>query len=107
VVIELTFTEFCDALEKAGRGDYFSYEGKQALYNHLENQDPDYKFDAVEIVSTYTEESAEEIIEKYNLRYDKELDNPREIVQRFFEKTGVNLIAETGYGFLYEDTEID
>jgi len=105
MLLELTFTGFCDALEKAGRADYYSYEGKKALYDYLENQNPEYVFDPIELTSTYTENNALDIIHEYGLKDDDE-DNAREVVRKFFAEHDVNVIAETDYGFLYENFEI-
>lgn len=63
----LTFSAFCDAFHSAGRKDQFSYEGKRALYDFLEEAFPDYDLDVIGLCCEYAEASWYEIAQDYNI----------------------------------------
>jgi hypothetical protein len=37
----INFSQFCDAFKSYGRDNNFSYDGKEALFNYLENYEED------------------------------------------------------------------
>ena len=39
MISTVTFSDFCDAFHNMGRKDSFSYEGKRALFDYLEEYD--------------------------------------------------------------------
>lgn len=54
----LEYVHYIDFLQRftdIGRGDSFSEDGFFALYQYLEDLDPDYQLDVVEIDSSYYE----------------------------------------------------
>jgi hypothetical protein len=52
--------------EFASMGRYqFSYDGLGLLYEYLEESDPDYSLDVVELCCSYTEDTAENIAANY------------------------------------------
>lgn len=62
----ITFTDFCDAFQRSDRANQFSYEGKRALFDMLEELDPEYELDVIELCCTYTEyDSLEEFLDNY------------------------------------------
>ena len=57
---ELTFCGFCDAFRDMNRDENFSYEGKEALYEYLEDLYEDigegeYTLDVIALCCEYTE----------------------------------------------------
>ena len=68
--------EFIDAFEEMGRGNNFSYEGKKALYNYLEDYEEqtgeEIELDIIAICCEYTEY---ENIEEFNDNYGKDCEN--------------------------------
>jgi len=67
--MKMTVTEskFRDLFHSANRSDQFSYSGLSALYEYLEEIDPDYDLDIIELCTSYTEY---ESLEEYNKEYD-------------------------------------
>jgi len=61
----INFNEFCDGL-----GNGFSYEGKQVLFDYLENLEietgEDIEFDPVGIRCEFSESDLDELIEQYD-----------------------------------------
>lgn len=67
----INFSDFCDAWEHSGRKNSFSYEGKKALFEHLEEYEEStgekVELDIVALDCDYTEyENLEEIHEVYD-----------------------------------------
>jgi len=61
-------TQFKNAFEACGRGDQFTYEGLQALYNFIDEShtdEPGYNLDVIALCCEWTEyESAKEAVEQ-------------------------------------------
>jgi len=72
--------EFIDAFEEMGRGNNFSYEGKKALYNYLEDYEEqtgeEIELDIIAICCEYTEY---ENIEEFNDNYGKDCESIEDI----------------------------
>ena len=72
--------EFIDAYEEMGRGNSFSYEGKKALYNYLEDYEEqtgeEIELDIIAICCEYTEY---ENIEEFNDNYGKDCESIEDI----------------------------
>tara|TARA_R110000782_G_scaffold37450_1_gene88591 strand:+ start:692 stop:964 length:273 start_codon:yes stop_codon:yes gene_type:complete len=50
-----------------GRKDQFSYEALGLLYEYLEDTDPDYSLDVIELCCDYTEDTAGNIAANYSV----------------------------------------
>jgi hypothetical protein len=66
----INFSQFCDAFHNMGREDQFSYEGKKALFEYLEQLSDDcgieIELDVIALCCEYSEYSdLEEIQEDY------------------------------------------
>ena len=63
--------QFREAFRIAGRGDQFSYEGLEVLFDYLDNLSEDIgepiELDVVAMCCDYYELSIEEIIDQYNI----------------------------------------
>lgn len=63
--------QFREAFRLAGRGDQFSYEGLEVLFDYLEELSDDtgepIELDVVGLCCEYYESSIEELIKNYNL----------------------------------------
>lgn len=55
MVQSVTFSQFVDAFERMDRRDQFSYRGLEALYDYLEEYDPDFDLDVIGICCEFTE----------------------------------------------------
>ena len=63
----INVSKFIDAFEEMGRADNFSYAGKEALFQYLEEMNPDMILDVVALCCTYAEYAS---IEEYASAYD-------------------------------------
>ena len=62
-------SQFRDQFHRAGRGDQFSYEALNMIYEYLEDVDPDYDLDVVALCCEYSEASYAEIAEMYEIEF--------------------------------------
>ena len=67
----INFSQFCDRFKDMGREEQFSYEGKKALFEYLEQYEEDtgeeLELDIVALCCEFTEyENLNEIKENYN-----------------------------------------
>jgi hypothetical protein len=65
-------SQFRDQFRQAGRGDQFSYEALNMLYEYLEDIDPQYELDVIALCCDYAEATPAEIANDYNLDVDTE-----------------------------------
>lgn len=64
----ITFSAFCDAFRDMGRNDQFSYDGKRALFDYLEETfEGEYELDVIALCCDYAESSVEELVNDYNI----------------------------------------
>lgn len=69
-----TASQFMDAFENMGRGDQFSYEALEALFEYYNEMD-DYELDVIEICCDWTEyESEEEALVEFSMEDLDELN---------------------------------
>lgn len=95
----INVSDFRDAFRSAGRADQFSYEGLTALYDYLEEIDPDFDLDVIALCCDYAEDSAEDIAANYNIEVDS-IDELEDAVRAHLEEH-TSIVAETASGFLY------
>lgn len=85
----LTFSAFCDAFRDMGREDQFSYDAKRALYDFLEEVNPDYDLDVIALCCEYVEASWQEIAQDYDIdlsEADGDEDEEQAIVEEFLQE---------------------
>lgn len=85
----ITFSAFCDAFRDMGREDQFSYAGKRALYDFLEEAFPDYELDVIGLCCEYVEASWYEIAQDYDIDSsdaDGDEDEEQAIVEEFLQE---------------------
>lgn len=68
-VIENVY-QFRDSFHQAGRGNQFSYEGLEVLFDWLEEVNPDYELDVIGLCCEFSEDSVEEIARYYEIPLD-------------------------------------
>ena len=61
------FDDFVQAFANHGRQTQFSDAALRVLYDHLENEDPDYELDAVALCCEYTEEYTVDLAERFGI----------------------------------------
>ena len=79
----ITFSAFCDAFYNMGRQDQFSYEGKRALFDFLEEMEVDtgeeYDLDVIALCCEYAESDIEELIADYGIDVSEAEDDEEEV----------------------------
>ena len=98
----ITFSAFCDAFLGMGRNDQFSYAGKRALFDYLEEVAPDMELDVVALCCEYCESDLDSIISDYDIDVtDAEDDDEKaEIVEEYLQENTC-LVARIGTDFVY------
>lgn len=76
----INFSQFCDAFIRMNRDNNFSYDGKKALFDYIEEleqeQGQEIELDVIALCCEWTESTVEEALDNYNLNsIDKLRDN--------------------------------
>lgn len=115
IVFNIGFCEFCDAFRDMGRDDNFSYEGKRALFDYLEQYSEDtgepVELDVIALCCDYCENDIETIISEHQIEiYDDgfgDLLDPEEVEQsktdqvRDYLNEHTIIVGEVPGGFVY------
>jgi len=93
---------FRDEFHQCGRGDQFSYEALNLLYEFFEDTDPDMELDVIAICCDFAEGSWQSIAADYSIEIDENEneDEQAEQVRQYLEDEGV-LVGEVSGGFVY------
>jgi hypothetical protein len=71
--------DFRQAFHNAGRGEQFSYEALELIFNYLEECDPDMELDVIALCCEFAEMTMDEIFDAYPEVLDLiDMDRPRE-----------------------------
>ena len=74
IVQTLNVYQFRDAFRACGRNDQFSYKGLECLFDYLEQFSEDtgepFELDVVALCCDYYEDTAEDIVNNYNIDTD-------------------------------------
>ena len=85
----VNFNDFCDAFRDMGRNENFSYKGKRALFDYLEETESDtgeeVELDVIGLCCEYNEDTIENILQNYDIGSIEELE----------EKTSVIMVNDT------------
>ena len=92
-------SDFRDAFRVMGRINQFSYEGLTALFDYLEELDPDFDLDVIALCCDYSEDSVEQIAEQYNIEVDS-IDELEDAVRAHLEEN-TSIVADLNGRFLY------
>jgi hypothetical protein len=80
----INFNGFCDAFRDAGRNEQFSYEGKKALYEYLEQYEQDcdteIELDVIALCCEYSEEPIADVLENYSLDNMSQLEDRTQVI---------------------------
>ena len=101
----INVSDFRDAFRACGRADQFSYEGLGALFEYLEEIDPDFELDVIALCCDYSEDTVEEIAEAYGIDLPEDQDEieHKEIVRDYLDNH-TTVVGETASGFIYCST---
>jgi hypothetical protein len=99
----ITFSAFCDAFHDMGRDDNFSYDGKRALFDYLEEiTGGAYELDVIALCCEYGEQDLDGIINDYNIDVSEAEDDDEkaDIVEEYLQDKTC-LVARIGTDFVY------
>lgn len=102
----ITFSAFCDAFRDMNRNENFSYAGKRALYDYLEDcadqTGEDVELDVIALCCEYAESSLEEVIQDYSIDVaDAEDDDEKADIVEDYLQDNTCLVARNGETFIY------
>lgn len=88
----ITFSTFCDAFHNMDRNDQFTYKGKQALFDYLEELESatgmQIELDVIALCCYYSEEPLADVLENYSLEDLTELEQNTQVIN-FDTQTGL------------------
>lgn len=86
----------------AGRGDQFSYEALSLLYDFLEDTNPDYELDVIELCCEYIEQDWDDIASSYDIDLsDCRNDEDRKGEVLSYLECNTTVVGETNSGFIF------
>lgn len=95
----VNFGDFCDAFRAYNRDNNFSYTGKRALFEYLENYEDDtgetVELDVIALCCEYSEDDVDDIIRDYDIAIDDD-DKLRQVLDYLNDRTMV--VGETEPG---------
>lgn len=96
----LSLYDFRNEWANSSRKNSFSYEGLGLLFDHLEETDPQYDLDIVELDSSFTEATPDEIAQDYDIDglEDAADDEEREQVIMDFLENSTTVVGKTDKG---------
>ena len=102
MITNITFSAFCDAFRDMGRNDQFSYAGKRALFDFLEEVATDMELDVIALCCEYYESDIDSIISDYSIDVSEAQDNDEKamIVEEYLQENTC-LVARIGTDFVY------
>ena len=98
----ITFSAFCNAFRDMGRNDNFSYAGKRALFDYIEEVAPDYELDVIALCCEYNEQDLDGIISDYSIDVSEAVDDDEkaDIVGEYLQGNTC-LVARIDTDFVY------
>lgn len=90
-------SQFRDAFRVMDRHGNFSYEGMELLFNYLEELNPDYELDVIELCCEYSESTPDEIVEDYGIEYDTDEPEASEAATAYLEANTI-IVGTTSSG---------
>lgn len=84
----VNFSQFCDAFRNMNRNENFSYDGKRALFDYIEELEEledetgeEYELDVIALCCEYAESDVEELIASYNIDVSEAEGDEEEIAE--------------------------
>ena len=105
----VTFCDFCDAFRNADRNENFSYEGKRALFDYLEEYEEssgdELELDVIAICCDYTEADWQEIADDYRIDLSDcdDDDEKQAVVVEYMENNTTLITVDADRGiYIYQ-----
>ena len=102
----VNFSQFCDAFRDMNRNDNFSYDGKRALYDFIEEMadqtGEEYELDVIALCCEFAESSLEDIINDYRIDVSEAEDDDEkaDMVEEYLQENTM-LVSRNGEIFVY------
>lgn len=106
IVRNIGFCQFCDAFRDADRNENFSYQGKRALFDYLEEYSDStgepVELDVIALCVEYNEDDVDTIIQEYSIDVSEAIDeeDKTDIVREYLEEQTM-IVGETSSGFVF------
>lgn len=106
IVQNIGFCQFCDAFREADRTENFSYQGKKALFDYLEEYSDStgepVELDVIALCVEYNEDDIDTIIREYSIDVSDAIDeeDKTDIVRQYLEDHTI-IVGETSSGFVF------
>lgn len=105
----VSFTDFCDAFRSMDRNDNFSYEGKRAMFDYLDQYEADcgveLEFDVIALCCEYNEDHWQDIADNYGIdlsEFDEDDDESKMDCVKEYLEYRTQLVGELDNGcFVY------
>jgi len=101
----IDFCDFCDAFRKFDRNDTFSYDGKKALFDYLEEVEEstgeEIELDVIALCCDYDENHVDDIVANYEIDVEGMDEDEKLEAVRDYLQDNTALIGETKNGFIY------
>jgi hypothetical protein len=97
--------DFRDAFHKMGRGEQFTYEGLEVIFDYLEACDEEMELDVIAICCDYSEDTPENIASYYDIDISEaegDADEVCEIVRSYLEHHSV-VLGETNSTIVFAE----
>jgi hypothetical protein len=99
-----SISQFSEQFQKANRTCQFSYEALTLLYNYLEDVNPDYELDVIELCCEYIEQDWDDIATSYDIDLTQcnkdDIDACKGAVLNYLE-CNTSVVGETNNGFIF------
>lgn len=101
----VNFSDFCDAFRKFDRDNNFSYAGKRALFDYLEEYEQstgeEIELDVIALCCDYEENYFEDIAIDRDIEIDSTDEDERiEAVRKYLEQE-TTIVGQTSTSFIY------
>lgn len=102
----VSFSQFCDAFRDMNRNENFSYEGKRALFDYMDNYEEEcgveVEMDVIAFCCEYSEDDVDTIINSYNIDVsDAEDDDEKEAIVEEYLRDHTMVVRNLGGSFVY------
>ena len=103
MIKRITFSDFRNSFHNMGRGEQFSCEALELIYEYLEKVDPDCELDVVAICCEFQEEPWLDVIDHYEIENQKDTDNTEEFKEkvRDYLEEHTTVLGETDDTVIY------
>lgn len=98
----ITKSDFRDAFQRYGRGEQFSYEALELIFDYLEEIDEDQELDVIAVCCEFAESDLETIANDYNVDLSEcEDDDEKEQAILSYLEDHTSVIGQTARGIVY------